>query len=69
LSKTGHESSIPVITTIVKRIKIAAQYEVPPKNIYSYENYGEMAGMVDACKAAAKKLMLASCCQYEPTNT
>jgi predicted dehydrogenase len=25
--------------------------------------------MVDACKAAGKKLMIAYCCQYEPTNT
>ncbi len=96
-----------------KAEKMAAQYGVPTKNIYSYENYNEIAGnkdidavyialpnsmhaeytiraanadkhvlcekpmatsvkdsqaMIDACKAANKKLMIAYRCQYEPTN-
>jgi predicted dehydrogenase len=96
-----------------KAERMAAQYNVPSKNIYSYENYNEIAGnqdidavyialpnsmhaeytiraakagkhvlcekpmattvkdsqaMIDACKAANKKLMIAYRCQYEPTN-
>jgi predicted dehydrogenase len=96
-----------------KAEKMASQYEVPSKNIYSYENYNEIAdnkdidavyialpnsmhaeytiraanagkhvlcekpmattvkdsqAMIDACKAANKKLMVAYRCQYEPTN-
>jgi predicted dehydrogenase len=96
-----------------KAEKMASQYNVPGKNIYSYENYDEIAGnkdieavyialpnsmhaeytiraanagkhvlcekpmattvkdsqaMIDACKAANKKLMIAYRCQYEPTN-
>jgi predicted dehydrogenase len=96
-----------------KAEKMASQYNVPAKNIYSYENYNEIAGnkdidamyialpnsmhaeytiraanagkhvlcekpmattvkdsqaMIDACKAANKKLMIAYRCQYEPTN-
>jgi len=96
-----------------KAEKMAAQYNVPSKNIYSYENYNQIAdnkdidavyialpnsmhaeytiraanaekhvlcekpmattvkdsqAMIDACKAANKKLMIAYRCQYEPTN-
>ncbi len=96
-----------------KADKLAADYNVPAKNIYSYENYDEIANnkdidavyialpnsmhaeytiraanagkhvlcekpmatsvkdsqaMVDACKAANKKLMIAYRCQYEPVN-
>ncbi len=96
-----------------KAERMAAQYNVPAKNIYSYENYNEIASnkdidavyialpnsmhaeytiraanadkhvlcekpmattvkdsqaMIDACKAANKKLMIAYRCQYEPTN-
>jgi predicted dehydrogenase len=96
-----------------KAEKMAAQYNVPAKNIYSYQNYNEIAdnkdidavyialpnsmhaeytiraanaekhvlsekpmattvkdsqAMIDACKAANKKLMIAYRCQYEPTN-
>jgi predicted dehydrogenase len=96
-----------------KAEKMAAEYNVPLKNIYSYENYDEIAGnkdidavyialpnsmhseytiraanarkhvlcekpmattvkdsqgMVDACRAANTKLMIAYRCQYEPTN-
>jgi predicted dehydrogenase len=96
-----------------KAEKTAAQYNVPSKNIYGYENYNEIAdnkdidavyialpnsmhaeytiraanaekhvlcekpmattvkdsqAMIDACKAANKKLMIAYRCQYEPTN-
>ncbi|MBV9301406.1 MAG: Gfo/Idh/MocA family oxidoreductase [Acidobacteriaceae bacterium] len=96
-----------------KAEKMAAQYNVPTKNIYSYENYNEIAenkdidavyiglpnsmhaeytiraanadkhvlcekpmatsvkdsqAMIDACKAAQRKLMIAYRCQYEPTN-
>jgi len=96
-----------------KAEKMAAQYNVPAKNIYSYENYNEIAdnndidavyialpnsmhaeytiraanadkhvlcekpmatsvkdsqAMIDACKAAKKKLMIAYRCQYEPMN-
>ncbi|MDQ2840685.1 MAG: Gfo/Idh/MocA family oxidoreductase [Acidobacteriota bacterium] len=96
-----------------KADKMAADYNVPAKNIYSYENYDEIANnkdidavyialpnsmhaeytiraanagkhvlcekpmatsvkdsqaMVDACKAANKKLMIAYRCQYEPVN-
>ena len=96
-----------------KADKLAADYSVPAKNIYSYANYDEIAdnkdidavyialpnsmhaeytiraanagkhvlcekpmatsvkdsqAMVDACKAANRKLMIAYRCQYEPTN-
>ncbi len=96
-----------------KADRMAAQYGVPAKNIYSYENYNEIGSnedidavyialpnsmhaeytiraanagkhvlcekpmatsvkdsqaMVDACKAAGKKLMIAYRCQYEPVN-
>ncbi len=96
-----------------KADKVAAQYAVPSKNIYSYQNFNEIAGnkeidavyialpnsmhaeytiraanagkhvlcekpmatsvkdskaMVDACRAAGKKLMIAYRCQYEPVN-
>ncbi|MBV9155794.1 MAG: Gfo/Idh/MocA family oxidoreductase [Acidobacteriaceae bacterium] len=96
-----------------KAEKMAAEYNVPAKNIYSYANYDEIASnkdidavyialpnsmhaeysiraakagkhvlcekpmatslpdsqaIVDACKAAGKKLMIAYRCQYEPTN-
>ena len=96
-----------------KAEKMAADYNVPSKNIYSYENYDEIrsnpeidavyialpnsmhaeytiraanAGkhvlcekpmattvkdsqaMIDSCKAANRKLMIAYRCQYEPTN-
>jgi predicted dehydrogenase len=96
-----------------KAENIAAQYHVASKNIYSYENYNEIAAnkdidavyialpnsmhaeytiraanaekhvlcekpmatsvkesqaMIDACKAANKKLMIAYRCQYEPSN-
>ena len=96
-----------------KAEKMAAQYNVPAKNIYNYQNYDEIrrnsdidavyialpnsmhfeytiraanAGkhvlcekpmattvkdsraMIEACKAANKKLMIAYRCQYEPTN-
>jgi predicted dehydrogenase len=92
---------------------MAAEYSVPAKNIYSYQNYDEIAdnkdidavyialpnnmhaeytiraanagkhvlcekpmattvkdsqAMIDACKAANKRLMIAYRCQYEPTN-
>lgn len=97
-----------------KAEKMAAEYNVPAKNIYSYQNYDEIANnkdidavyialpnsmhaeytiraanagkhvlcekpmattvkdcqaMIDACKAAEKKLMIAYRCQYEPTNS
>jgi predicted dehydrogenase len=96
-----------------KADKLAANYNVPSKNIYSYENYDEIANnseidavyialpnsmhaeytiraanarkhvlcekpmatsvkdsqaMIDACKAANRKLLIAYRCQYEPTN-
>ena len=96
-----------------KAEKMAAEYDVPAKNIYSYANYNEIAdnkdidavyialpnsmhaeytiraanagkhvlcekpmatsvkdsqAMIDACKAANTKLMIAYRCQYEPTN-
>jgi predicted dehydrogenase len=96
-----------------KAEKSAAEYGVPAKNIYSYENYDAIAenkdidavyialpngmhaeysiraakagkhvlcekpmantvaeaqAMVDACRKAGKKLMIAYRCQYEPTN-
>ncbi len=96
-----------------KAEKTAAEYNVLAKNIYSYENYDEIAGnkdidamyialpnsmhaeytiraanagkhvlcekpmatsvkdsqaMIDACKSAGKKLMIAYRCQYEPVN-
>ncbi len=96
-----------------KADKLAGDYNVPAKNIYSYENFEEIAhnseidavyialpnsmhaeytiraanarkhvlcekpmatslkesqAMVDACKAAGKKLMIAYRCQYEPVN-
>ena len=96
-----------------KAEKVAADYNVPAKNIYGYENFDEIAGnadidamyialpnsmhaeytiraanagkhvlcekpmatsvkdsqaMIDACKAASKKLMIAYRCQYEPVN-
>ena len=96
-----------------KAEKMAAEYSVPTKNIYSYQNYDEIAdnkdidavyialpnsmhseytiraanaekhvlcekpmattvkdsqAMIEACKAANKKLMIAYRCQYEPTN-
>jgi len=96
-----------------KADKLAADYGVPAKNIYRYENYDEIASnkeidamyialpnsmhaeytiraanagkhvlcekpmatsvkdsqaMIDACKAAGKKLMIAYRCQYESVN-
>ena len=96
-----------------KAEKMAAEYNVPAKNIFSYDNYDEIAdnkdidavyialpnsmhaeytiraanagkhvlcekpmatsvkdcqSMIEACKAAEKKLMIAYRCQYEPTN-
>lgn len=96
-----------------KADKLAGDYNVPAKSIYSYENFEEIAhnneidavyialpnsmhaeytiraanagkhvlcekpmatsvkesqAMVDACKAAGKKLMIAYRCQYEPVN-
>lgn len=96
-----------------KALKVASQYGVPEKNIYSYENYDSIAdnkdidavyialpnnmhaeytiraakagkhvlcekpmatsvhdcqAMIDACRQANKKLMIAYRCQYEPTN-
>jgi predicted dehydrogenase len=96
-----------------KADKMAAQYNVPTKNIYGYDNYDEIAhnqdidavyialpnsmhaeytiraakagkhvlcekpmattvkdsqDMIDACRKANKKLMIAYRCQYEPTN-
>jgi predicted dehydrogenase len=96
-----------------KAEKMAAEYNVPAKNIFSYDNYDEIAdnkdidavyialpnsmhaeytiraanagkhvfcekpmatsvkdcqAMIEACKAADKKLMIAYRCQYEPTN-
>ena len=96
-----------------KADKLAGDYNVPAKNIYSYANYDEIAhnsdidavyialpnsmhaeytiraakagkhvfcekpmatsveesqAMIDACKAAKRKLMIAYRCQYEPTN-
>lgn len=96
-----------------KAEKMAAEYNFPVKNIYSYQNYDEIrsnpdidavyialpnsmhaeytiraanAGkhvlcekpmatsvkdsqsMINACKAANRKLMIAYRCQYEPTN-
>ena len=96
-----------------KAEKMAAEYGVPSKSIYSYENYDAIAGnkdidavyialpnsmhaeytiraakagkhvlcekpmattvkdseaMIDACRKANKKLMIAYRCQYEPTN-
>ncbi len=96
-----------------KAEKMAAEYNVPPKNIYNYSNYNDIAenkdidavyialpnnmhaeytiraanadkhvlcekpmattvrdsqSMIDACKAANKKLMIAYRCQYEATN-
>ena len=96
-----------------KAEKMAAQYGVPEKNIYSYDNYDSIEGnkdidavyialpnsmhaeytiraanagkhvlcekpmatsvrdcqsMINACKSAGKKLMIAYRCQYEPTN-
>ena len=96
-----------------KADKMANEYNVPRQNIFSYENYDEIAqnpqieavyialpnsmhaeytiraakagkhvlcekpmattvkdsqDMVDACKAASRKLMIAYRCQHEPTN-
>ncbi len=96
-----------------KAEKLAGSYNVPAKNIYSYENYDEIANnkeidavyialpnsmhaeytiraanagkhvlcekpmatsvkdsqaMVESCKAAGRKLMIAYRCQYEPVN-
>ncbi len=96
-----------------KADKLAGQYDVPAKNIYSYENHDEIAAnkdidavyialpnsmhaeytiraanagkhvlcekpmatsvkdsqaMINACKSAGKKLMIAYRCQYEPAN-
>jgi predicted dehydrogenase len=96
-----------------KADKMAAEYGVPSKGIYSYENFDSIAdnqdidavyialpnsmhaeysiraakaakhvlcekpmattiedsqAMIDACKKANKKLMIAYRCQYEPTN-
>ncbi len=96
-----------------KAERMAAQYGIPQRSIYSYENYDAIAqnpdidavyialpnsmhaeysiraakagkhvlsekpmatsvadaqAMVDACKKANKKLMIAYRCQYEPTN-
>src|SRR6266404_5031799 len=96
-----------------KADKMAAEYNVPSKNIYSYDNYDAIAqnkdidavyialpnsmhaeytiraakagkhvlcekpmattvadsqAMIDACRKAKKKLMIAYRCQYEPTN-
>ena len=96
-----------------KAEKMAAEYGVPAKNIYSYGNYDSIAGnkdidavyialpnsmhaeytirgakagkhvlcekpmatsvadsqaMIDACRKANRKLMIAYRCQYEPTN-
>ncbi len=96
-----------------KADKMAAQYEVPAKNIYSYQTFDEIAqnpeidavyialpnsmhseytiraakagkhvlcekpmatsvkdseDMIEACKSANKKLMIAYRCQYEPVN-
>jgi predicted dehydrogenase len=96
-----------------KAEKMAAEYGVPAKNIYSYDNYDSIAGnkdfdavyialpnsmhaeytirgakagkhvlcekpmatsvadsqaMIDACRKANRKLMIAYRCQYEPTN-
>jgi len=96
-----------------KAEKMAAEYNVPAKSIYSYDNYDAIAenkeidavyialpnnmhaeytiraakagkhvlcekpmattvadsqAMVDACRKANKKLMIAYRCQYEPTN-
>ena len=96
-----------------KADKMAAEYRVPAKNIYNYQNYDEIAhnqdidavyialpnnmhaeytiraaragkhvlsekpmattvkdsqAMIDACKSAGKKLLIAYRCQYEPTN-
>ena len=96
-----------------KADKMAAEYGVPAKNIYNYQNYDEIAhnqdidavyialpnnmhaeytiraaragkhvlcekpmattvkdsqAMIDACKSAGKKLLIAYRCQYEPTN-
>ncbi len=96
-----------------KAEKLAAEYGIPTKNIYSYENYDEIAGnqeidavyiglpnnmhaeytiraakagkhvlcekpmattvkdsqaMIDACRKANKKLMIAYRCQLEPSN-
>jgi len=95
-----------------KADKYAAEYNVPARNIYSYENFDEIAknkdidavyialpnsmhaeytiraakagkhvfcekpmattvkdslAMIDACKSAGKKLIIAYRCQYEPT--
>src|SRR5579871_2344063 len=96
-----------------KAERIAAEYGVPSKSIYNYENFDEIAGnsaidavyvalpnsmhaeytiraakagkhvlcekpmatnvgeaekMIEACKAANVKLMIAYRCHYEPTN-
>jgi predicted dehydrogenase len=96
-----------------KAEKYAAEYGIPAKNIYSYQNYDQIAqnpdidavyialpnsmhaeysiraakagkhvfcekpmatsvkdgqAMIDACRAANKKLIVAYRCQYEPTN-
>jgi len=96
-----------------KAEKHAAEYNVSAKNIYSYENYDQIAqnpdidavyialpnsmhaeysiraakagkhvfcekpmatslkdsqAMIDACRSAGKKLIIAYRCQYEPTN-
>jgi predicted dehydrogenase len=96
-----------------KAEKVAAEYNMATKNIYSYENYDEISNnkdidavyialpnsmhseytiraanarkhvlcekpmattikdsqsMIDACRAANTKLMIAYRCQYEPTN-
>ncbi len=96
-----------------KADKTAAEYNVPPNNIYSYESYDEIANnkdidavyialpnsmhaeytiraanagknvlcekpmattvrdsqdMINSCRAANKKLMIAYRCQFEPTN-
>ncbi|MBV9609920.1 MAG: Gfo/Idh/MocA family oxidoreductase [Acidobacteria bacterium] len=113
--KTAQKSTITALVSghRDKAEKTASEYGVPAKNIYSYQNYDEIAGnsdidavyialpnsmhaeytiraanagkhvlcekpmatsvkdsqaMIDACKAAQKKLMIAYRCQYEPTN-
>ncbi|MBV8865448.1 MAG: Gfo/Idh/MocA family oxidoreductase, partial [Acidobacteriaceae bacterium] len=113
--KTSQKSQITALVSghRAKAEKMAGEYNVAAKNIYSYENYDEIANnqeidavyialpnsmhaeytiraanarkhvlcekpmatsvkdsqaMVDACKAAGKKLMIAYRCQYEPVN-
>jgi predicted dehydrogenase len=111
-------SKIAKVTALVsghrdKAEKMAAEYGIPAKNIYSYQNYDAIAdnkdidavyvalpnsmhaeytvraakagkhvlcekpmattvadaqAMIDACKKANRKLMIAYRCQFEPTN-